>query len=70
MKKKLLSLVACAALLAGCGSSNSGGSADTPASGGTTDENGEYVLETLNITVDGTVTATVDAGQAEFVQQW
>ena len=30
----------------------------------------DYVLETLNIVVDGTVTATVESGQAEFVQQW
>ena len=67
MKKKLLSLAACAAmLLAGCG-----GSTDTAATpSGSTDENGEYVLETLNIIVDGTITATVDAGQAEFIQQW
>ena len=41
MKKKLLSLVACAAMLVGCGGSNGGGTAGTPASGGTTDENGE-----------------------------
>lgn len=74
MKKKLFSLVACATLLlAGCGG-NGGSTADTSgtggSTGGTTNENGEYVLETLNITVDGTITATVDAGQAEFVQQW
>ena len=67
MKKKLLSLAACAAmLLAGCG-----GSTDTAATpSGSIDENGEYVLETLNIIVDGTIIATVDAGQAEFIQQW
>ncbi len=59
-------MIACAAMLAGCGSS----SANAPAAGGSVDENGNYVLETINITVDGTITATVDAGQAEFVQQW
>ncbi len=71
MKKKLLSLAAVAALLmTGCGTSTDAGSADTGSTGGSVDENGEYVLETLNITVDGTITATVDAGQAEFVAQW
>ena len=67
MKKKLLSLAACAAmLLAGCG-----GSTDTAApASGSVDENGNYVLEKLNIIVDGTITATVDAGQAEFISQW
>ena len=30
----------------------------------------DYNLETLNIVVDGTVTATVESGQAEFVAQW
>ncbi len=70
MKKRLFSLTACAAmalsLLAGCG----GTDAAATNQGGSTNENGEYVLETLNITVDGTITATVDAGQAEFVAQW
>ncbi len=68
MNKKLLSLVAAATLLlTGCG--GNGDTAGTP-TGGSVDENGEYQLETLNITVDGTITATVDAGQAEFVEQW
>ncbi len=30
----------------------------------------DFTLETLNIVVDGTVTATVESGQAEFVAQW
>ena len=30
----------------------------------------EYVLETLNIVVDGTLTATVENGQDAFVEQW
>ncbi len=86
MKKKLVSLMLVAAMavtaLAGCGGgstsggstsgeSTSGGSASGEStSGGETAANGEYVLSTLNIIVDGTLTATVDAGQAEFVAQW
>ena len=80
MKKKLVSLVLCtamaAAALAGCGgggstaSTSTGGSAASTSTGGETTADGEYVLSTLNIIVDGTITATVDAGQAEFVAQW
>ncbi len=69
MKQRLFSLTACAALavslLAGCGGSDAAATNE-----GSTNESGEFVLETLNITVDGTVTATVDAGQAEFEAQW
>ena len=84
MKKKLVSLVLCtamaAAALAGCGGGGStaststggstGGSAASTSTGGETTADGEYVLSTLNIIVDGTITATVDAGQADFVAQW
>jgi multiple sugar transport system substrate-binding protein/putative aldouronate transport system substrate-binding protein len=73
MKKKYLSLIACATLLltgCGSGSGSTGTASSTGGSTGTVNENGEYVLENLNIIVDGTVTATVDAGQAEFVKQW
>ena len=75
MKRKVLSIilssVMAAGLLAGCGSSSSaGGGSDAAASGGAVAEDGTYELTTLNIIVDGTVTATVDAGQAEFVAQW
>ena len=84
MKKKLVSLVLCtamaAAALAGCGGGGStaststggstGGSAASTSTGGETTADGDYVLSTLNIIVDGTITATVDAGQAEFVAQW
>ena len=67
MKKKLLSLAACAAmLLAACGGSDTA----TTTTSGTVDDDGNYVLESLNIIVDGTITATVDAGQAEFIKQW
>nr|MCR5294615.1 ABC transporter substrate-binding protein [Lachnospiraceae bacterium] len=82
MKKKVVSLMLCtamaAAALAGCGgsgetastaASTSTGSTASSASGGET-ESGEYELSELNIIVDGTITATVDAGQAEFVAQW
>ncbi len=30
----------------------------------------DFTLETLNIVVDGTLTATVESGQAEFIEQW
>ena len=71
MKRKALSIilssVMAVGLLAGCGGSgNAGGST----AGGSVSEDGTYQLETLNIIVDGTVTATVDAGQKEFVEQW
>ena len=76
MKKKLTAVLLCAVMaagaLAGCGgggASDAGSSASAP-SGGTVNEDGSFTLETLNIIVDGTVTATVDAGQAEFVAQW
>ena len=72
-----------AALLSGCGSSTqapapaaagteaapAGGDA-APAAGGEAAATGDYQLDTLNIIVDGTVNATRDAGQAEFVEQW
>ena len=76
MKKKLFALAAVAALLlTACGTDTSAGTATTSGgssttSGGTVDENGDYQLDEINITVDGTLTATVDAGQAEFVKQW
>ncbi len=85
MKKKVLSLLmstAMVASLAACGSTNAETttteSGDTTASQATdataTTEtaaaDGEYTLETLNIVVNGTLTATVESGQPEFVQQW
>ena len=86
MKKKVLSLLlstAMVASLAACGSTSSettttesgdttaSQSADATASTDTaaaTDE--EYTLETLNIVVDGTLTATVENGQDAFKEQW
>ncbi len=45
--------------------------AGTEAAGTEAAEEGSgYVLETLNMVVNGTLTATVDAGQAEFEAQW
>ena len=66
-----LSALSVSLMLAGCGggASDAGSSASAP-SGGTVNEDGSFTLETINIIVDGTVTATVDAGQAEFVAQW
>ncbi|MBQ3975774.1 MAG: hypothetical protein II628_16630, partial [Lachnospiraceae bacterium] len=73
MKKKLVSLILCSVmavgLLAGCG----GGASDGGASGGGSGAAGGFVdgqLNSINIIVDGTITATVDAGQAEFKAQW
>ena len=86
MKKKVLSLLlstAMVASLAACGSTSAettttesgdttaSQSADATASTDTaaaTDE--EYTLETLNIVVDGTLTATVENGQQAFKEQW
>ena len=86
MKKKVLSLIlstAMVASLAACGSSTTDTAAttdtqtaDTTTSSDATatdtaaaaDEN--FVLEKLNIVVDGTLTATVENGQKEFEEQW
>ncbi|WP_029232657.1 hypothetical protein [Butyrivibrio sp. VCB2006] len=86
MKKKVLSLLlstAMVASLAACGSETAPTEtpAETPAdttateAGDATAEAGadaaeEYTLETLNIVVDGTLTATVESGQKEFEEQW
>ena len=76
MKKRLVSLLlvgTMAASMVACGSSNAP-AADGAASGDAApaaeaaDE--EYVLENLHIVVDGTLTANVDSGQAEFIAQW
>ncbi|ADL34326.1 sugar ABC transporter substrate-binding protein [Butyrivibrio proteoclasticus B316] len=82
MKKKVLSLLlstAMVASLAACGSETA--PADTTATettpADTTAEAGaetaaaeDFTLETLNIVVDGTLTATVESGQKEFEEQW
>ena len=68
MKKKLFTLAAVAGLLlTACGTDTSAGTPATTttsggaSSGGTTTESGEYQLDVLNITVDGTLTATDQA---------
>ncbi|MBQ4304694.1 MAG: hypothetical protein II774_09420 [Lachnospiraceae bacterium] len=70
MKKKLVSLILCSVmavgLLAGCG--GGGGTSDGGSGSGSGFADGQ--LNSINIIVDGTVTATVDAGQAEFKAQW
>ncbi len=85
MRKKIVSAVVTAAMLAallsGCGGSAqapaagseaapaAGGEAAAPA-GGDTAASGDFQLDRINVIVDGTVNATVDAGQKEFVEQW
>ena len=84
MKKKVLSLLlstAMVASLAACGSTGAetttesgdttaSQSADATAQADTAAADGEYTLETLNIVVDGTLTATVENGQQAFKEQW
>ena len=84
MKKKVLSLLlstAMVASLAACGSTGTetttesgdttaSQSADATAQADTAAADGEYTLETLNIVVDGTLTATVENGQQAFKEQW
>ena len=74
MKKKLVSLILCSVmavgLLAGCGggSGTSDGGSGSGSGSGAGFADGQ--LNSINIIVDGTVTATVDAGQADFKAQW
>ena len=95
MKKKLVSLLLTATMvasLAACGGGDS--TAETPAADSSSEtttaeapaentdasagdaaaeapaETGSYQLDTLNVVVNGTVTATVDNGQADFEKQW
>ena len=79
MKKKALSLLLSSAMvvsLAACGSSDSSTSTTTDSSAKTetkTDaaaETSSYELTELNMVVNGTLTATLDNGQAEFEKQW
>lgn len=74
MKKKVLSLLLASVMvlsLAACGDEKA------PANGGNnagTEQGGDsaegFKLEQINMVVNGTLTATVDAGQAEFEKQW
>ena len=84
MKKKVLSLLLSTAMVASLAACGSTGAETTTESGdktaaeqtdatatdaaAATDE--EYTLETLNIVVDGTLTATVENGQEAFKEQW
>jgi multiple sugar transport system substrate-binding protein/putative aldouronate transport system substrate-binding protein len=77
MKKKAISLLLSAAMvgvLAGCAGTGTGTETE-PANGGSsqagqTEGGSDYQLTQINLVFDGTLTATVDAGQAEFVDQW
>lgn len=81
MKKKLLSVLLTAALVAslvGCGGGSS--TSDTPsdttsntetaANTETSAQEESYQLDKLVMVVNGTLTATVDNGQADFEKQW
>lgn len=82
MKRKVLSLLLASAMvvsLAACGGSDAPASNSSEAAPAASSEQAaasseapaeEYKLETLNMVVNGTLTATVDNGQAEFEKQW
>ena len=78
MKKKLVSVLLAAtmvATMAGCGKTEttpSSASSQAPDNSGASQAAVEedYNLEDLYIVVDGTVTATVDSGQDKFIEQW
>ena len=82
MKKKMVSVLLvgamAASLLAGCGSGtgdettadSTDSSTTTTTDSSSTSSDEPYDLEDLYITVDGTLTATVDSGQKEFEEQW
>lgn len=79
MKKKVLSVLLASAMvvsMAACGGdsttseSTESSATDSAAAESTTAAESEYVLEELHIVVDGTLTATVDSGQQEFIEQW
>ncbi|SCX81969.1 hypothetical protein [Butyrivibrio sp. INlla14] len=82
MKKKVLSLLlstAMVASLAACASetpadttepTQTAGDATQTENAGETAAVEDFNLETLNIVVDGTLTATVESGQKEFEEQW
>jgi multiple sugar transport system substrate-binding protein/putative aldouronate transport system substrate-binding protein len=83
MKKKVLSLLLSTAMVASLAACSSN---QTPAEPATTGDNTnteaeaapaevaadaqDFTLETLNIVVDGTLTATVENGQDAFKEQW
>lgn len=83
MKKKALSLLLTSAMvasLAACGNSDSSSApADSSAAQGSADktdkteaseEAAPYDLKEIKMVINGTLTATVDSGQADFEKQW
>ncbi|MCD7836466.1 MAG: ABC transporter substrate-binding protein [Lachnospiraceae bacterium] len=79
MKKKVLSVLLASTMvasLAACGSSDDAVSESTSAATSTSaaasseDTAEAYNLTEINCVVNGTLTATEDNGQAEFVEQW
>lgn len=72
MKRKVISAILVAAMtasLVGCGgtqASSAGGAKES----GTLNEDGTFELKSINLVINGTLTATLDNGQAEFEQQW
>lgn len=76
MKKKVIAMLLATTMvasLAACGGSDS---ADNSSNAGSSAENGgeaatgEYSQDSITMVVNGTLTATVENGQAEFKQQW
>jgi multiple sugar transport system substrate-binding protein/putative aldouronate transport system substrate-binding protein len=86
MKKKVISVLLATAMvasMAACGSSNSGGAASSAAPAPSSDAAasseaapsaeapaGEYQLDQIRLVVNGTLTANIENGQAEFEKQW
>ena len=87
MKKKLVSVLLTAAMVAslvGCGGGSAATTEEAPAektetteaatenteAAAETTEAEPYQLDKITMVVNGTLTATVDAGQAEFEKQW
>lgn len=84
MKRKVLSVLLASAMvasLAACGNNEtpaasssaapeSSAAESSAASAGTEAAASDYVLESIDVVVNGTLTATVDNGQKEFVEQW
>ena len=73
MKRKVISAILVAAMtasLVGCGSAASQQAATGAAESGTVNEDGTYELSSINLVINGTLTATLDNGQAEFEKQW
>lgn len=81
MKRKVLSLLLASAMVLSMAACGNGGAAESSApatastesasaSASTEAEAEPYKLETLTMVVNGTLTATVDNGQADFEAQW